>query len=144
MTHENDIKRIRASVFGHLQDGFSGNVHWPGVEGADDDIWVEPWLNLTGVPARARDFLYTALLSINLFCKPTGNTYTLDELAGELTALFKGVAVEVTNAELVVKAYAKFAEPEIVDLGETTSPAQGHTLRQYSWRCNGTVFPIAD
>lgn len=148
MAHELDMQRILGSINDHLATQLAAeNIHWPGTEGATDDVtWVEPWLSLSLVPSRVRDWLYNLTLTVNVFTKRSTTTYAGAALAGKVVAACKGITIEVKdhdNPSPVVKGYAKLFVPDVVDLGELTKDGSRVGLRQITVRCDGTVYPLA-
>ena len=150
MAHELDIQRIIASVFKHLGDGFAGNIHWSGTEGADDASWIEPWLNVKCIRGRTNDWLYQVAVTVNVFVKDSDATYTIFALAGEVAVLFKAVKVLIKDYEAVlpvIKGCISFKEPESIDMGERQERSGGTAgrsgLRQVTVRCDGSAYPIA-
>jgi hypothetical protein len=143
---KDSVKWIKAGVFSHLNDNYTGNVHWPGIKSpADDDGWIEPWMAVSTASARSRDWLFKFVFTVNVFVKATDSTYTIDELVGEVLSLIRAARVPVTDqADTPVSlGVASFHEPDVTDLGEVTRRGSRVNFRQMNVRCNGTVYPMA-
>lgn len=144
------IPRITGSIFKHLSDGFSGEIHWPGTEGADDNAWIEPWADVELVRARTNDWLYRVRLTVNIFVKKSDDTYMIFRLTGEIVKLLKAIKVLVKDYENpgpVTKGCVSFKEPEAINLGERQERSvgtAGHTgIQQMLVRCDGIAYPLA-
>jgi len=150
MSHKTDIRNITASVFKYLDDNFTGIVHYPGTEESGSDAaWIEPWATVTMEPARGRDWLYHVALTINIFQKRTEvATYAISLIIGELIELFKAHRLAVMSYHLGLPlriGTISFDEPEALDLGELKSGIVGSRvgLRQFTFRCDGRIYPMA-
>ncbi len=148
--HAFDIKHIVSSIFKHIEGGFSGNIHWPGTEGADDASWIEPWVSIKLIQGRANDWLYQVSITVNVFAKESDNTYVLLELAGEVMKLLKAINIIVKNYDHptpVMKGCVSLKEPESIDMGERQERSGGTAgrsgLRQITVRCDGSAYPVA-
>ena len=146
-----DLERIVASVSTYLDTEFTGSIHWPGTEAADDNIWIEPWILGKLVRARTEDWLYQVTITVNVFAKVSGDTFGILNAAEEIMTILKAAEIPIKdydNPAPVHKGCLSLKEPEMVDMGERQERSKntaGRTgLRQINIRCDGIIFPLAD
>jgi len=147
-----DVSYIQSSFNVWLEDNFSGNIHWDGVENPNDAVWIEPWLNITYDLTRPRERVFTLDATVNCFAKrgespDSVSTYAVTAIASEIADLMWDAEFSIARygSDERVIGCGRLGQSEVVNLGTTTvggSFGAGIALQQWTVSATGSVAPL--